>query len=819
LKLHSLSISSKLILLSLATSLMGLLAAIAAIAAYDQYSLRAVLSEEFSVMSKVIADHSSAAVVFDDNTLAQNNLNALQYREGVLLGCMYRTNTNDGTEKLPAPMLFAHFQSDDQQTCPPVTLPPAQQIHFENRYLEILQPISVDGGAVGVLYLRVSLNAVNTQLQHKLLAMIPVVLFAVSIAVLIGVLLSRHISHPLLMLGKTAALVAENDNYAIRADKYSDDEVGQVVDSFNHMLTVIEHEDARLRESEEKFRLISESSKVGIFQMDSRGQCTYSNEELASITGLSSEQLLSQGWLSVVHPDDKRRVGEQINTLIQKTSQHIAIDCSLLRPNGTVKWITGDIAPLRDADQQQIGFLGTLSDISELKQAYDQLEHMAFYDTLTGLANRRLFRNRLEHMLNNIQRTNNSVALILIDVDHFKNVNDSMGHDSGDTLLTVIAERLKQCVRFTDTVARLGGDEFAVILPNVPDMLTVSTIAEKILQGLSKPTLIDDEEVTVSASLGISVAPEDTNEAEVLIKNADMALYRAKDDGRNNFKFFTVEMNILLIAHLNLVQQLRHAIDAQSFLLHFQPQIDLNSGQLVGFEALVRWQHAERGLVSPLEFIPVAEETGLIIPLGRWILRAACQQMRALCDAKLVGSRTVMTVNLSLKQFEDTQLVRYIGEVLVECGLRPAQLELELTESMLMENLEKTLETLQNIKALGIGLSIDDFGTGYSSLSYLKRLPVNVIKVDRSFVMDIPGDTDDMEITAAVIAMAHKLRYKVVAEGIETEAQHRFLRESGCDYGQGYYFSRPLSSVELIEFCERYKSQLGNEVEISRRIT
>jgi EAL domain-containing protein (putative c-di-GMP-specific phosphodiesterase class I) len=336
---------------------------------------------------------------------------------------------------------------------------------------------------------------------------------------------------------------------------------------------------------------------------------------------------------------------------------------------------------------------------------------------------------------------------------------------------------------------------------------------------LSKPTLIDDEEVTVSASLGISVAPEDTTEAEVLIKNADMALYRAKDDGRNNFKFFTVEMNILLIAHLNLVQQLRHAIDQQSFLLHFQPQVDLNSGQLVGFEALVRWQHAERGLVSPLEFIPVAEETGLIIPLGRWILRAACQQMRALCDAKLVGNRTVMTVNLSLKQFEDTQLVRYIGEVLVECGLRPAQLELELTESMLMENLDKTLETLQNIKALGIGLSIDDFGTGYSSLSYLKRLPVNVIKVDRSFVMDIPGDTDDMEITAAVIAMAHKLRYKVVAEGIETEAQHRFLRESGCDYGQGYYFSRPLPPAELIEFCGRYKSQLDNEAEISRRMT
>ena len=821
-KLHDLSISSKLILLSLATSLMGLLAAIAAIAAYDQYSLHAVLSEEFGVMSKVIADHSSAAVVFDDSTVAQNNLNALQYREGVLLGCMYRNHSNESSEsaeKLTAPILFAHFQSVAEQSCPAVTVTTAQQIYFNNRYLEILQPIAVDGGPVGVLFLRVSLDAINAQLQHKLLAMIPVVLFAVSIAVLIGILLSRHISHPLLMLGKTAALVASDDNYAIRADKFSDDEVGQVVDSFNHMLAVIEHEDARLRESEEKFRLISESSKVGIFQLDGRGQCTYANEELASITGLSAEQLLSKGWLSVVHPDDKRRVSEQFNMLIHKTSQHIAIDCSLLRADGTIKWITGDVAPLLDANQQQIGFLGTLSDISELKQAYDQLEHMAFYDTLTGLANRRLFRNRLEHMLSNIQRTNNSVALILIDVDHFKNVNDSMGHDSGDTLLIVIAERLKQCVRFTDTVARLGGDEFAVILPNVPDMLTVSSIAEKILLGLSKPTLIDDEEISVSASLGISVSPEDTNQAEVLIKNADMALYRAKDEGRNNFKFFTVEMNILLIAHLNLVQQLRHAIDQHAFLLHYQPQIDLNSGQLVGFEALVRWQHAERGVISPLEFIPVAEETGLIIPLGRWILRAACQQMRELCDAKLVNNRAVMTVNLSLKQFEDAQLVRYIGEVLVECGLRPAQLELELTESMLMQNLAQTLETLQNIKALGIGLSIDDFGTGYSSLSYLKRLPVNVIKVDRSFVMDIPGDTDDMEITAAVIAMAHKLRYKVVAEGIETEAQYRFLRESGCDYGQGYYFSRPLPASDLLEFCGRYQHQLENESEIGRRLT
>ena len=811
-RLSNLSIGSKLILLSLATSLIGLIATIAAIAAYDQYSMRSVIREEFSVLANVIANRSSAAVVFEDAALAQNNLGALQYRSSIVLGCIYRADS----EKVGAPILLANFHVSEEQTCPPVQTPTAQIMDIGRRYLEVLQPIELDNATVGVLFLRASLDETYGRQQQKLLIMIPVVIIAAAIAVLIGTLLSRHISHPLKMLGKAAALVAEYDNYSIRADKFSDDEVGQVVDSFNHMLSVIEREDANLRESEEKFRLISESSKVGIFQLDRHGNCIYANEEMCKISGLGGDVLLEQGWLNAVHPDDKRRIAEQFQLLIHKNAGHTNIDCCLMLPDGTLKWVTGDVAPMVDMNNEQIGFLGTLSDISELKQAYDQLEQMAFYDTLTGLANRRLFRNRLEHMLGNIPRTGAGVALILIDLDHFKHVNDSMGHDSGDALLTVVSERLKHCVRFTDTVARLGGDEFAVILPNVPDTLTVSAIADKILLALSKPVLLDDQEMSISASLGISMAPEDSNSAEVLIKNADLALYKAKDEGRNNFKFFTAEMNTLLVKHLNTVQQLRVAIDQQSFMLQYQPQIDLISGQLVGFEALVRWPHPERGMVSPAEFIPVAEETSLIIPLGRWILRTACRQMRELSDAKLINNRAVMAVNLSVKQFEDIQLVKFIGETLIEFGLRPAQLELELTESMLMENLEDTVDLLNNLKALGVGLSIDDFGTGYSSLGYLKRLPVNVIKVDRSFVMDIPRDTDDMEITAAVIAMAHKLRYKVVAEGIETDQQYKFLRESGCDYGQGYFFSPPLSADALVEYCRHYQAELEDEMNNKR---
>ncbi len=810
--LQNWSIGSKLVLLSLATSLIGLLAAITAIAAYDQYSLRSLLREEFGVLGSVIASRSSAAAVFEDEALAQNNLSSLQYRSSVTLGCIYRLSGAESGEPGSELIPLANYHSGNDDQCPQVNVPARQQIIIGQRYLDVLQPIVLDDSTVGVLYLRASLDETYSRLQHKLLIMVPVVIVAAAIAVLIGALLSRHISHPLKMLGKAASLVAEHDNYSIRADKYSNDEVGSVVDSFNHMLSVIEHENERLRESEEKFRLISESSKVGIFQLDRHGHLIYANEEMSTISGVSSDDLLANGWLHVVHPDDKRRISEQFQLLVQKNAPHINIDCCLMLPDGVLKWVTGNIAPMFDANGQQIGFLGTLSNISELKEAYDQLEQMAFYDTLTGLANRRLFRNRLEHMLSNIPRSGNGVALILIDLDHFKHVNDSMGHDSGDSLLTVISERLKHCVRFTDTVARLGGDEFAVILPNVPDTLTVSAISEKIMLAISKPVLLSDQEITVSASMGISMAPEDCNTAEVLIKNADLALYKAKDEGRNNFKFFTTEMNTLLVRHLNLVQQLRHAIDNQAFLLQYQPQVDLSNGQLVGFEALVRWHQPDRSVISPAEFIPIAEETGLIIPLGRWILRTACQQMRALVDAKLVNNRAVMAVNLSVKQFEDFQLVKFIGETLIEFGLRPSQLELELTESMLMENIEDTVEALKNLKALGIGLSIDDFGTGYSSLSYLKRLPVNVIKVDRSFVMDIPTDVDDMEITAAVIAMAHKLRYKVVAEGIETDEQYHFLRESGCDYGQGYFFSRPLAPDLLIDFCRHYQAEIENEM-------
>jgi EAL domain-containing protein (putative c-di-GMP-specific phosphodiesterase class I) len=324
--------------------------------------------------------------------------------------------------------------------------------------------------------------------------------------------------------------------------------------------------------------------------------------------------------------------------------------------------------------------------------------------------------------------------------------------------------------------------------------------------------MLDAHEIDVRASLGISMAPADTDNAETLIKNADLALYRAKDEGRNKFQFYTAEMNTMLVEHLRLVQDLRHAVEHREFKLHFQPQVHLATGELVGFEALLRWEHAMRGAMPPQSFLRVAEENDLIIPLGRWILNEACQQMGELCRRQLVSRRAVMAVNLSIHQLHDPDFTAYISDCLARSQLRPAQLELEITESVLMENLQNALHQLQEIKALGVSLSIDDFGTGYSSLGYLKRLPVNVIKVDRSFVADIPHERDDMEITSAVIAMAHKLHYKVVAEGIETSAQYQFLRDSDCDFGQGYFISHPLPPAELATFCEEYQQRLEDEL-------
>ncbi|MGB5079927.1 MAG: EAL domain-containing protein [Burkholderiales bacterium] len=429
----------------------------------------------------------------------------------------------------------------------------------------------------------------------------------------------------------------------------------------------------------------------------------------------------------------------------------------------------------------------------ERKRYQEELERQANYDGLTGLPNRNLLHDRLRQSVFG-QRYARSIAVVFIDLDHFKFVNDSLGHNAGDKLLQYVAERLQSTVRDGDTVARIGGDEFVLILNDQAREDVIFRAMQRIVSKVSEPIKIEERELNITCSAGISLYPQDGPDVETLLKNADAAMYRAKSRGRNNFQFFTSEMNALVNERLNLEHSLRRALERKELLLYYQPRVNLKTGAIDSVEALLRWQHPEWGLILPERFIPLAEETGLIVPIGEWVLREACTQKRIWEDSGL--PQVAVSVNLSARQFRDENLSRAIAEILSETGVRPGQLEMELTESMVMHDAEAAIATLEGLKSLGVRLSVDDFGTGYSSLSYLTRLPLDALKIDGSFVRDIGKDPEDGVLAQAIISLGHSLHLSVVAEGVETGVQLGFLIANHCDEVQGYYFSRPVPPEE-----------------------
>lgn len=433
-----------------------------------------------------------------------------------------------------------------------------------------------------------------------------------------------------------------------------------------------------------------------------------------------------------------------------------------------------------------------------VRHAEERVGYLAYYDTVTHLPNRHAFNEHFEVMLIEARERKQKLTLLFLDLDDFKVVNDTLGHHTGDLLLKAVAEKLSVSVRQGDAVYRVGGDEFAMVLPNV-DREDAEIVAEKFIRTLGRPMSIEGHTLYVSTSVGISMFPQDGSDATTLLRNADAAMYSAKERGKNTYQHFSEEMHEKTSLRLALEGDLRLALERNEFEVHYQPIVDLASGHTVAVEALLRWRHREKGLVSPHAFIPLAETTGLIVPIGEWVLRQACLDAQALQNK---GYYIQFSVNLSGRQFREEPLIDTIERILLETGLDPTMLMLEITESVLMEHAETTVARLYRLKDMGIYLSIDDFGTGYSSMTYLKRFPVAKLKIDQSFIRDIPDDSEDVAITAATIQMAHGLRLKVVAEGIETRAQAEFLREHGCDLGQGYLFSRPLTLKSLLEYLE-----------------
>ena len=561
------------------------------------------------------------------------------------------------------------------------------------------------------------------------------------------------------------------------------------------------------RQSEENLRLaakVFESSAEGIVITDSAGNILKVNDAFSRITGYSPSEILGETPRLLKSGRHDKDFYRKMWTSLLETG-HWQGEIWNKRKNGEIypEWMS--IGNVKNDKGETTHFVGTFTDITQRKAAEERINYLAHHDALTGLPNRTLLHDRTTQALAACQYQHNKSALLLIDLDRFKNINESLNHDFGDRLLKLVAERLGGCIRALDTLARSGGDEFVVLMAEVHNLNEITAMAKNILAAMNQPFQLEGQEIIITSSIGISVYPDDGDNTPTLLKNADVAMYRAKELGRNNCQFYTQDMNVRTFETLVLENSLRHALALRQFELHYQPQVGIAGGAIVGVEALIRLRHPELGMVSPANFIPIAEETGLIVPIGEWVIQQACLQAKAWHEQGHGG--LCVAVNLSARQFRQPGLVAAVEQALAASGLPPGCLELELTESILMQDTEETLATLHQFKVMGVQLSIDDFGTGFSSLGYLKRFNLDKLKIDQSFVRDITSDPNDLAIARAVIALGHSLNLKVIAEGVETAEQLALLRENGCDEMQGYYFSRPLPAGEISRFLQERREQ------------
>jgi diguanylate cyclase (GGDEF)-like protein/PAS domain S-box-containing protein len=567
-------------------------------------------------------------------------------------------------------------------------------------------------------------------------------------------------------------------------------DLGSATDT--HFIAIKQDITERKKSEEELQRLASivEFSEDAIIGKNIDGVITSWNRGAEKIYGYTRDEVVGRD-LSFLLPPERQA---EIQAIMERVLSGQPIECletQRLTRIGSAIDVSLSVSPIKDASGHIAGASTIARDITQRKAAEKQIQFLAYYDALTGLPNRTLLQDRLTRALASARRRKDKVALLFLDLDRFKTINDSLGHSVGDLVLQQVAERLKKWAREQDTVARVGGDEFLIVLTAVKEPADAAVAAERLMNTMNAAYVVQGHSLGISCSVGISIFPEHGAEGETLIKNADAAMYSAKESGCNNLQFFTKDMNAQAVERLTLESGLRLALDKKELFLVYQPQIEIATGRIIGLEALLRWQHPELGLVPPDKFIRIAENSGLIMPIGEWVLRTACSQTRKWQDEGLLA--VSVAVNVSSVQFRQAGFCELIRRVLHETGLAPQYLELEITESLLLSNEDVMLSVLQELKAMGLKLAIDDFGTGYSSLSYLRQFPVGKLKIDRSFIRDIAVDPDDAAITTAIISLAKSLNLKVIAEGVEDEAQMTFLTAHRCDEIQGYYFSKPLT--------------------------
>lgn len=649
-------------------------------------------------------------------------------------------------------------------------------------------------------------------------------LLAMGLATLVfGVFLTwvirRFIAKPFQTLVNATKTVSSGD-LTHRLDDRREDEFGYLARFFNRMLDQIvkelkelqQAEDA-VRGSEKEMKQILDSIHAGVVVIDPESHTIVdANDAAVKMIGAPKEHILGRVCHQFICPTEIGKCPiSDLHTIIDNSER------SLLTTEGGKLPILKSVVPVILKGREH--FIESFIDISKLKQAQEQITRMAYFDSLTNLPNRLLFKDRLQLAISHAERHRSLFALLILDLDNFKRINDSLGHRVGDLLLKEVAGRLTDSMRSTDaivrqsaeefdaTVARQGGDEFTILLTEINHVQHAAKVSQRFLEALKRPFMLDGHEIFITASIGLALYPLDGKDLDSLLKNADIAMYHAKEKGRNNYQFFQQSMNVAALERLSLESSLRKALEQNEFTLVYQPQMDILTGRIVGVEALIRWKHPDRGMVPPVEFIPLAEETGLIAPIGEWVLNTACLQNKEW--QKQGYSRLCVSVNISGQQFRKQNISKTVTRALEMADLDPRSLMLEITESTIMEHTEEIMAMFHELTGLGVRFSIDDFGTGYSSLSYLKSFPIHELKIDRSFVKDINTNADTAAIAKAIIAMAHSLKLKVVAEGVETEQQLKLLYDEGCDEMQGYLISRPIPGAEVLKLLARAEAKVA----------
>jgi diguanylate cyclase (GGDEF)-like protein len=818
------SLRRKLVFLIMLGSAISMLVSFSVLFAGSLRSSHNESVQQLSGISDILAENSQAALVFGDRTEAKHLLEALQEHREIesswLLDAKGNVLARWNRNGLTKPVLTDYRVVSKQV-----------RSEFWSKNASLIRPVMRGTERIGYILLQADFS--ERWDSHVADFETGLAVFALSLVVIyiLAIRLQRVISNPIRDVANTARTIANDKTYDLRVPQHASDEIGDLIMAFNHMLSEIQERDesllrqqdrlekevakrtAELAKTNEELALAAKISTLGYWGYDvARREFTFNDQyyslHFATAKQVGGYHMSYDDFASrFVHPEDTQRISDHIQLELDSDEADFVVETEIrtLCTDGSMRWMRIRFKSLIDDQGCKYKLTGVSQDITEKKRSEEMIWQQANFDPLTSLPNRRMFQDRLEHEIKKSHRDGSPLALMFIDLDKFKEVNDTLGHDKGDNLLSEAARRIAGCVRESDTVARLGGDEFTVILSELDDPKIIERIAQAIINTLVAPFQLGEDTAFVSASIGITLYPDDASNLEMLMSNADQAMYASKSAGRNRFSYFTHSLQEAALNRMHLINDLRGALSGNQFRLHYHPIVELASGNICKAEALIRWQHPTRGLINPAEFILLAEESGMIVEIGDWVFREAAQQVQRLRSTH--HPEFQISVNKSPIQFRNDD--RYFQEWLPhlqQLGLPGHCMTIEITEGLLLDATVAVQSKLLDLRDAGIQVALDDFGTGYSSLSYLKKFDIDYIKIDRSFVRNLTATSDDMALCEAIIVMAHKLGLKVIAEGIETASQRHLLTAAGCDFGQGHLFAHPLPSQEFEAMLKASKS-------------